>query len=167
MSNGKIWPYVISIAILTFFGAIVFSVTYIVKTAPVEKSHAFMMDYDNADLAANEIIQNSIDFNKKYKVSYITEVLSQESTILKYKITDIKGKAINTAKLVALITRPNHHKHNQELINPKIENGIYTFNSVMLAEPGRWNIMTKITIGENKRFYNVKADTRAKEAFEY
>lgn len=167
ISSGKIWPYAISIAILTFFGAIVFSVSFIVKTAPVEKSKTYMMGYNYADLQANELIQARIDFNKKYKVSYITDTLTQESAVLKYKVTDIDGLAVNNAKILSIITRPNHHNNNQELTNPSVENGIYTFSSVTLAQPGRWDIMAKITIGEEERFYNVKADTRAKEAFEY
>ncbi len=167
ISSGKIWPYAISGAILTFFGAIVFSITIIVKEAPVEKSDTYMMDYNYADLQANELIEQEIAFNKKYKISYITESLTQTNTVLKYKVTDLNDIVINNAKILAVITRPDNHKNDQELTNPSIDNGIYTFNSVTLNKPGRWNVIAKVSIGDNERFYSVKADTRAKEAFEY
>lgn len=165
--NGKIWPYAIFSAIVIFFVAIVVSVTFIVKNAPVERSQTNMMGYDHADLQANELIQAKIDFDKKYKISYITDTLSQEKTVLKYKITDLDDKPVNNASIMAIITRPNANANNQELVNPKVEEGVYTFTSVSLELPGRWNIMAKINVDNLQRFYNVKADTRAKEAFEY
>ena len=167
ISSGKIWPYAIGTAILAFFGAIVFSITFIVKEAPVQKSNSYMMGYHHADLKANEIIQARINFNKKYKIAYETEFLAQEGATLKYKITDLDGNPVNDAKLKIMITRPDHHRHNQELVNQSISNGIYSFTDFTLAKPGRWDIIAKVTVGEEERFYNVKADTRAKEAFEY
>ena len=167
MSSGKIWPYAISGAILTFFGAIVFSITFIIKEAPVQKSNAYMMGYHHADLGANEIIQARIDFNKKYKIAYVTESLAQEGSVLKYKVSDLDGNSVDNATIVVVITRPEHHRYNQELVNPSVENGVYSFSNFSLAEPGRWDIMAKVQVGELQKFYNVKADTRAKEAFEY
>lgn len=166
-SNGKIWPYAISAAILIFFGAIVFSVTFIIKETPVEKSETYMMGYNHADIQANELIQARIDFNKKYKITYVTELLTQESTVLKYKVTALDGSDINDAKFLVRITRPDNQKHNQELRDPSIKNGVYTFKSVTLEKPGRWNVMAKVTIANEERFYNVKTDTRAKEFKEY
>ncbi|MDF1874148.1 FixH family protein [Sulfurimonas sp. SAG-AH-194-I05] len=167
MSNKKIWPYGISIAILLFFSAIVFSITFILSNTPVEKSNTYMMGYHHADILANDIIQDKIDFNKKYKVTYITESLSQEGATLKYTVHDLDGHSVNNATIKVVITRPDYNKDNQELVNPSIENGVYSFSNFTLASPGRWDIMAKITVGEEERFFNVKADTRVKEAFEY
>ncbi len=166
ISSGKIWPYAISASIIMVFGFCVATII-ITQQRPVEKSDTYMMDYNYADVQANKLIEQDIAFNKKYKVSYITEVLTQENTILKYKVTDINDNFINNAKILAIITRPNNHKNDQELINPSIDNGIYTFKAVTLAQPGRWNVIARISIGKNEKFYSVKADTRAKEAFEY
>ena len=69
--------------------------------------------------------------------------------------------------MIVVVTRPEHHRYKQELTNPSIESGVYSFSNFTLAQPGRWDIMAKVTIGELQRFYNVKADTRAKEVFEY
>lgn len=167
VSSGKIWPYAISLAILTFFGAIVFSITFIVTKTPVEKSETNMMGYDHADLQANDLIQAEINFKKKYTVVYITDTLSQEKTVIKYKVTDINGLAIDNANIVARITRPDNHANNQELTLSKGINGVYTSETVTLAKPGRWNVMAKVIVSDEQRFYNVHADTRMKEAFEY
>lgn len=167
IGSGKIWPYAISVAILTFFSAIVFSITLILKEAPVQRSDTYMMSYQEADLKANEIIQADIDFNKKYKIEYITESLAQEGSTLKYVITDLEGNRVNDAKLIVIITRPEHHDYKQELGISSVENGVYSFSGFTLAKPGRWDVMAKVTIDGEEKFYNVKADTRAKEAFEY
>jgi len=166
MSNGRIWPYAIGGSIILVFGFCVATIV-VASKLPVEKSDTYMMDYHEADADANKLIKERIAFDAKYKVEYITDGLSQESSVLKYRVTDLSGQPVNKAKLKVIITRPNNHKHDQELLNPSIENGVYTFSSVKLAEPGRWDVMAKVNVDDLQRYYNVKADTRAKEAFEY
>jgi nitrogen fixation protein FixH len=165
-NSAKIWPYAIGMAILTFFGAIVFSITLILKVAPVQISED-MMDYHHADTNANQLIEAKIAFNKKYKIEYITEGLSQEASTLKYKISDLENNPVNDAVINAIITRPDNNNYTQELSNPSVENGIYLFPSVKLALAGRWNVMIKVTVGKLTRYYNVKADTRSTSAYEY
>lgn len=166
MSNGKIWPYAIGGSIILVFGFCVATVV-VASTLPVEKSDTYMMGYHEADANANELIKARIAFSAKYKVEYITDGLSQESSVLKYRVTDVNSEPINSAKLKVIVTRPNNHKHDQELLNPSVENGVYTFSAIKLPEPGRWDVMAKVNVDDLQRFYNVKADTRAKEAFEY
>ena len=126
-----------------------------------------MVEYNHADANINTYIKQEIAFNAKYKVAYVTEVLSQDNSVIKYKITDLDDNPVNNATIKIVITRPNKHEYNQEVINPSVDNGVYTFPSVKLAQPGRWNVMAKINIETLQRFYNVKADTRMQEAFEY
>ena len=166
LSNGRIWPYAIGASIILVFGACIATIV-VANKLPVEKSDNYMMYYQEADAQANDLIEASIAFNKKYKIEYITDGISQESTVLKYRVTDLNDKPVDNAKIMAIITRPNNHKNDQELLNPTFENGIYTFASITLPLKGRWDIMAKVNIGQTQRFYNVKADTRAKEAFEY
>lgn len=166
INSGRIWPYAIAVSIVMVFGFCVATVM-VTQTRPVEDSDTYMMNYHHVDLQANELIQAKIDFNKKYKIEYVTEALPQKDATIKYKVTDMDGNAVNDADIKIIITRPNHHKHDQELTEPSVENGIYSFSGFELPEPGRWDIMAKVIIGENERFYNVKADTRATSAFEY
>lgn len=166
ISNGRIWPYAIGISIVLVFGACIGTVV-VANKLPVEKSDTYMMGYHEADAKANELIQAKIDFNKKYKIEYITEALHVESSVIKYKVTDLENKPVNNAKIVVVVTRPNKHKFDQELNEATVENGIYTFKKISLAKEGRWDVMAKVNVGKLQRFYNVKADTRAKEAYEY
>ncbi len=166
MSSGRIWPYAIAASIIMVFGFCVATIV-VSQQRPVENSDTYMMGYHQADTNANELIQARIDFDRKYKIAYITEYLSQENSIIKYRVTDISSKPVDNANIKVVVTRPNNHKHDQELLNPTVSNGVYTFSSVKLAEAGRWDIMAKVSVDDVQRFYNVKADTRAKEAYEY
>ncbi|MCW8837426.1 MAG: FixH family protein [Thiovulaceae bacterium] len=166
LASGKIWPYAIGISIMLIFGACVATVVTAAKL-PVQKSDTYMMGYQEADANANDLINARIAFDKKYKIEYVTDGLSQENSVLKYKVTDIDGNIVNNAKLKVVVTRPNSHQYDQELQKYKFENGVYVFDSIKLEVPGRWDIMAKVNVDNLERFYNVKADTRAKEAYEY
>ena len=48
-----------------------------------------------------------------------------------------------------------------------IKDGIYTFEKINLPKEGRWDIMAKINIGKDSRFYNLKVDTRNNTVVEY
>jgi nitrogen fixation protein FixH len=165
-SNGRIWPYAIGASIVLVFGFCVATIV-VTQQSPVEASDTYMMGYHEADASANEIIEAQIAFDKKYKIEYQTEGLSLAHSEIKYKITDIDGNPVNNATIKIMVTRPNEHKHDQEVLSPSVENGVYTFAPITLAVEGRWDIMAKINIDDLQRFYNLKADTRAKEAFEY
>lgn len=159
LSNGRIWPYAIGTSIILVFGACIGTIVVATKL-PVEKSDNYMMQYQKADAQANELIKASIAFNKKYKIEYINNGISLQNTILKYRVTHLDDNPVDNAEIKVIITRPNNHKNDQEVLNPTFENGIYTFSSVTLPLEGRWDVMAKVNIGENQRFYNVKVDTR-------
>lgn len=165
-SNGRIWPYAIGISIILVFGACVATIV-VTSSSPVEKSDTYMMGYHEADDKANELIEARIAFDKKYKIEYLTDALHVDASTIKYRVTDIDSNPINSANIKVVVTRPNNHKHDQELNNPRVENGVYSFDTIKLAQEGRWDIMAKVTIDKEQRFYNLKADTRAKETYEY
>lgn len=165
-SNGKIWPYAISISIFLVVIAGIITISVAIEL-PVQDSDRYMMGYHEADAKANELIEAKIAFDKKYTLSLITDTLHVESTQLQYKLIDKDNNAIDDAKISLMITRPNTHKYDFELTSPSVKDGIYTFSNVKLAVEGRWNIMAKINVDDNARFYNVKMDTRSKGAYEY
>ncbi len=165
-SSGKIWPYAISMSIALIFGASVVTVV-IATSSPVEKSDAYMMDYHEADAKANDLIEARIAFDKKYKVEYITDSLTTDVAAIKYRVSDLNSKKVCDANITVVVTRPDSHKYDKELSNPTVENGIYSFDTIKLEKEGRWDIMAKVSVGDLQRYYNVKADTRAKEAYEY
>jgi len=165
-SNGRVWPYAIAASIILVFGACVATIV-ITNKAPVQNSDTYMMGYHEADSKANEIIKAAIAFNKKYKIEYITESLNPKKSVIKYRLSDIDGNPVNNAKIKVVVTRPNNHTYDKELNSALVENGVYSFSAISLPKDGRWDIMAKVNVNNLHRFYNVKADTRAKEAYEY
>jgi len=166
IASGKIWPYAISIAIIFIFGACVATIVVATKL-PVEKSDTYMMGYHEADATANDLINARIAFDEKYKIVYATEGLSQENTVIKYRVTDLQDKTVDNAKIKVVITRPNNHKYDQELTKHKLENGVYVFDATKLEVPGRWDIMAQVRVDDRQRYYNIKADTRVSKTLEY
>jgi len=166
ISNGKIWPYAIGISIFLVFLAAIATVV-VANKLPVEKSDTYMMGYHEVDAKANELIQSKINFDKKYTLKFMSDSLDVENTTLIYKVTDKENNAVDNAKIILIVTRPNKHKYDQELTNPSIIDGTYTFSDIKLPLEGRWNVMAKVDVGDNERFYNVKMDTRSKGAYEY
>lgn len=165
-SSGRIWPYAIGASIVLIFGACVATVI-VTNTLPVEKSDTYMMGYHEADEKANDILKAAIEFNKKYKVEYITEEFDPQNCVIKYRVGDIDSNPINDADIKVVITRPDNHKYDQELKNPTVLNGVYTFEALKLPQEGRWDIMAKVSVKGLERFYNIKTDTRSKEVVEY
>ncbi len=165
-NNTNIWPYAIAISIFMIFGASVATVV-IASKAPVEKSDTYMMGYHDADANANELIEAQIEFDKKYKIEYVTDTLTQENTIIKYKVSDLSGNRVENAKIKVMITRPDSHALDKELNNPTFKDGVYTFETIKLEKEGRWDIMAQVSVGMIQRYYNVKTDTRVKKATEY
>jgi len=166
LSNGKIWPYAIGISIIFIFGACIATIVVATKL-PVEKSDLYMTDYHDADANANSLIRAEIAFKKKYKIEYVTEGLDTNGSVIKYKVTDLEGNPVENAEVVVVVTRPNNRKHDQKLSDPQVENGVYTFSAITLPQKGRWDVMAKVSVGDLSRYYNVKADTRYSEVFEY
>ncbi|MEA1893431.1 MAG: FixH family protein [Campylobacterota bacterium] len=166
LSNGRIWPYTIAFLILMVFGFCVATIM-IANTLPVEKSDSFMTSYQDANTNANKLIQARIDFNKKYKLEYISDKLDAKGTVFRYKITDLDSNPVSGADIKVIITRPNKHKYDIELNNPVFKNGVYEFPSTVLPKEGRWDIMAKINVGKYQRFYNFKTDTRTTKIKQY
>lgn len=163
---GTKWPIIIAVSTLMVIG---FSIVTI-KTAinnPVEMSDYGMQGYHAYDNDANDIINAKIAFDKKYAVTLVTSQILENNTTLIYQVTDKEGNPVNDAKIEAVLTRPYTTKEDVNLSNPAVENGQYTFASVSLPKPGRWDILAKISVGAGQRYYNIKADTRNSKMSEF
>ncbi|MDD5052257.1 MAG: FixH family protein [Sulfuricurvum sp.] len=163
---GTKWPIIIALSIVAVIGFSVATIKAAV-THPVEMSDYAMQNYHDYDNNVNDIINAQISFDKKYSISFLTPQVMEKGTVIVYQITDKSGKAINDAKVESLLTRPDNKESDINLTAPIAHEGKYTFNAVDLPKPGRWDILTKITIGNDQRFYNLKADTRNPNTFEF
>ena len=166
MSSSKVWPYSIAISIFLIFVAAVVTVVIATK-APVQESNDYMMNYHQADDKANEIIKNNIEFNKKYRVEYVTNNFGIDGVVLKYKISDVNQNVINNAKIKVILTRPDTKTMDIEIDEFSVEQGIYTFKEIKLPKEGRWEIIAKINIDNYERYFNIKTSTANKEAIEF
>jgi len=166
LESGKLWPYGVGIAITLVFG---FCVATIVVTskADIQPSDAYMVKYQEADSKANELIEARIAFDKKYKINYITNSIGAKNTEIKYELKDVEGNPVNNAEILVAISRPETSEFNQKLENPVVENGIYKFSGAKFPKAGVWNIIAKVQVGNDYRFYNIKADTRNPRAYEF
>ncbi len=161
------WPYGIALSFLGVIALIYFTVMETMKY-PVESSDMNMQNYHVYDKNANDIILKKLDFDKKYKLTFISRPISTKETKIEYKIVTTKdAQAVNTAEIKAVITRPDEHKYDINLENPQIKEGVYSFKSVTLPKEGRWNILASVKIGDDLRYLNLKADTRNPNTFEY
>lgn len=156
---GTKWPIIIGLSIVGVIGACVWTIKVAINN-PVEMSEYGMQNYHEYDRDANEIIAAKIAFDKKYTITFTTPQISEKETIVEYKLTDKAGQAINTAKVDVILTRPDINKFDMNLSNPTIAEGKYTFAPIDLSKAGRWDIMAKVSVGSDQRYYNIKADTR-------
>ncbi len=165
-NSGIQWPIGIAVAILCVVGMGTWTIIETSKE-PVEESNLYMTYYQDADSNANKIINATIAFNKKYNIEYLGKQLDVNDSQIVYKVTTKDGKNVDDAKVKIVITRPQTHVEDFTLENPKVSNGTYRFDT-KLPGMGRWNIMAQIEVGENKRYYNLQADTRSdKKPTEY
>lgn len=166
MSDGKHWPIGIIAAIIFIVIACGFTI-YVALLQPVQEDRDLMLDYHGVDQNANKLIVAGLVFNQKYKLTYTGEGVSTEGSTLSYKLEDTNNKPINDAVIEVILSRPITSDNQQVLNNPRIENGNYIFENIQVAKKGRWNILTKVSIGNDFRHMNLKSDTMQKNVFEY
>lgn len=156
--GAKIWPYAIGASIVLVFGFCVATVM-VVESANVQTTNEYMTNYQEAEINANDYINNKIAFDKKYQITYVPNKL-QKTTRVAFKVTDLSGNVVQGAKLTILVSRPETHVYDQKLISEVLENGQYIFENVKFEKVGVWDIITKVEVGKDSRFYNIKVDTR-------
>ncbi|MDP3265929.1 MAG: FixH family protein [Sulfuricurvum sp.] len=163
---GKKWPWIIAISTIIIIGFAIATIKVAINN-PVEMSEYGMQSYHEYDNNVNDIINAKIEFDKKYSITFLTPQISDKTSVITYAIKDKSGKAIEDANISVVLTRPDTTKLDIALDKPTIENGIYTFKAIDLPKAGRWDIMAKITIGKNQRYYNLKTDTRYPNTIEF
>lgn len=165
-NSGKKWPWIIGISTIAVIGFSIATIKVALNN-PVEMSAYGMQNYHMYDDNANDIINAKIAFDQNYTVAFITPQILEQKSILIYEVKDKLGNAVNNAKIEVVMTRPDTTKLDLNLTNANVAEGKYTFSPIDLPRAGRWDIMAKITVGDKQRYYNVKADTRYPNTFEF
>ncbi len=161
------WPYGIALSFVLVV-ALIIATIMVASDNKVEDADLYMHNYHYTDANANEIIMAQIAFNKKYTIEFATPGLDPKGTVIAYRLTDKLGNPVTDASVEVVLTRPNTHAYDMTLTKPTIGvDGLYEFAPVTLPVEGRWDIMAKVTVGANYRYYNLKTDTRNSNVSEY
>ncbi len=141
------WPYGIAAAIFGVFGLCVWTVKK-ASSHPVQMDSFYFEDYHHVDRDYDKIYKDQHLFESRYRVS----VLNKELTLNQPQQIQIKvapkgaEHSIKDANISILITRPNTNEYNQKpLLHAKGE-GLYISEPISVKLPGRWQVMSKITI---------------------
>jgi hypothetical protein len=163
---GKKWPWIIGLSTIAVIGFAVATVKVAINN-PVEMSEYGMQSYHTYDDNVNDIIKAKIAFDQNYTIAFLTPQIQEKKSVLVYQVRDKSGNAINNATVEVVLTRPDSTHFDVNLSSPAVSEGTYTFNAVDLPKVGRWDIMAKVSIGDKQRYYNLKADTRNPNTFEF
>ena len=158
-SSGRLWPYAIGGAITIVFGFCVATVM-VTSKADIQPSDAYMTNYQDADANVNKLIKSRIAFDKDYKLKFVSDKISQNGCDVKYALTTKDGKAVKGAKMLLEISRPEVETYTKKFDNPELEDNIYVFHDVKFPKVGIWNLVLKVDVGNESRFYAIKTDTR-------
>jgi len=159
IESGKLWPYAIGLAIT---GVFCLGVWTIIETgkADIQVSDDYMTNYQDADANANKLIKSRIAFDKAYTLKFATAQIKENGGDVKYALTTKDGKAVEGAKMILRISRPEVASFTKTFTNPKFENGLYVFSDIKFPKVGVWNLLLKVNVGDKSRFYPIKTDTR-------
>ena len=164
-STGKKWPYIIGGSLLAIVAASVLTVVVAIDH-PVQMSNDAMRDYHHYDAEANDIIKAKIAFDKLYSIELKSDISDIKHATLEYKVVDKEGKSVENAHIILQVTHPFENALDTTYDEAVYSDGVYRFEFTLPKE-GRWNFIAKIDVADDSRFYNVKADTRHSNIFEY
>ncbi len=171
--SGKYWPYLI----LGFIFIGLFLGFWTVRSAismPVHESDAYQKKYQDADNNINKILEaqqrfdaryvlKPVGFNpssfkpKDYEIKHGKVVALTSGMVMRYRITDLSGQAIDDANVTLLVTRPQTGAEDQTFQNLKGDNGTYSTPRVTLKNPGRYLLKLRTQIGDAIGFLNQEA----------
>lgn len=138
----------------------VIACAYTVKIAvdnPVEMDTFYMEKYQKVDQDINTILELQEKFNAKFDLAYSTNKFEMGQNSITLKLSDKNAQMIDNAKVTLMLSRPDSNKDNQQFTPSKVENGNYTFGPFEINKPGRWQILSKIEVGEFKGYHKNEA----------
>jgi hypothetical protein len=152
------WPYAIVASIFLMIVAI----TYTVKVAfdnPVQMDDFYFSEYHNVDDKINDILALQKKFDAKYSVVLDGKDFVQGTNAIRLQILDKKSQTpIKDAKIQLKITRPNTLKYDLELKPLSLKDGYYIFKPFQLKKPGRWQVLTKVKVGDLVGFQKIEVN---------
>ncbi len=152
------WPIGIFLAIV----AVVILGVWTIQKAnenPVVMDEFYFDKYQDVEHNYIAIQKSQIAFDKNYNISKnLTEFKLGQNT-LKLTLTDKSNNPIDNAKVIVKITRPFTNKQDIELNVTSVKDGVYRLSSFTIKELGRWQILSKVSVGDKTSF--TKTDINA------
>ena len=147
------WPH----AIVTVLCFMVFACAMVVKIAmdnPVQMDSFYLEKYQQVNENINEIRAKQKLFEENYALEYKTIKFTMgESNSFKMSIKNIKDQSIvQNAQIKLVISRPDTNEFNQEFALKNATDGVFIFDGIEAVKPGRWQVLTKIKIGDKSSF---------------
>lgn len=124
---------------------------------PVEMDTFYMAKYQQVDHSINTILELQEKFNAKFDLAYSTEKFVMGQNSITIRLSDKNGQPVNDANVMMMLSRPDSNKENKEMKPSLVENGNYTFGPFEITKPGRWQILSKIDVGEFKGYHKNEA----------
>jgi len=142
------WPHSIVIGIIL----IVIACAVTIKIAldnPVEMDSYYLEKYQTVDDNINEILEKQEIFDTNYKVEHKTiKFTFGNNNKVELLLKDKNNQVVNDARIRLVISRPDTNKYNQEFIVETGVDGVYTFEGIKAELPGRWQVLTRISIND-------------------
>ncbi len=150
------WPYAILGMILTVVMLGVWTIKVAVSN-PVQESDVYMMKYQDVDANINEILAKQEAFFSKYRIDLNGNKLQMgENRVRVLIVRKNDDSAVESAEIIAKVTRPTTNREDIELKNFRFEGGRYVSEPFELKKPGRWNIQVKVAIGSDVAYETYK-----------
>ncbi len=154
MSDKKrnYWPHGIILATFGVLGLSIWTINIASKN-PVYMDNAYLTDYRDVDANINELVAKERLFDSRYTIAIEPKRFIVGNNTITITIQEINGtESVNDANITVLITRPDTDVYDKKLKPKSVENGRYVFDQFDIEKLGRWQILTKITLGESAAF---------------
>lgn len=147
------WPHAIVGGIVFIVIACGVTIAIAVQN-PVEMDSFYLEKYQSVDKNINEIMEKQVIFDEKYALEYQEKKLTigKDETI-HLKIKDKKsGEYLKNADITLMLTRPETNENNKEMKALNAVNEAFIFEKIQVNKPGRWQLLTRIKVGEFEGF---------------
>ena len=156
--KANYWPHSIVLAISAVAGLCVWTVNIAVNN-PVELDSFYFDSYQNVEENYNDIINKQKAFDAKYLVEIPKKDFTIGMNSLALSVKEIEGaKGIDDANISLVITRPDTQRFDKKPKLASVKNGLYTFENFDIQKLGRWQIMSKVTVGELTTFKQLEVN---------
>ena len=156
--KANYWPHAIVLAIFGVAGLCTWTVDMAVHN-PVELDSFYFDSYQNVEQNYNKIMNSKKAFDKRYRVEIPRENFKIGSNSLTVAVKEIaNNQAINDANITLVITRPDSRRFDKKPKLQSAKDGQYTFENFDIEKLGRWQIMTKVNVGELTTFKKLEVN---------